>query len=349
MTNLTIANLAITNCSMIQNSTTWNDSAPVQYPSAVTIHNSSIVTIHSVSFNHNNGIGLSLLNTGRLVKISGSTFDSNYVTEGNYPGGGGVYIEFPFCFPNNFPNSVLSDNHLSSNSHYVISTCYFTNNIARKVKLRRPLNKSSSCNRQTFGHGGGISVFFRGNSTNNTIDIINNTFVGNTAVWGGALFIEFKHHARRNIINVKDHTQFSHNKCSYNKSQDITAGGAVQIAYAPYDSNASPSHNNVTFSECSFTNNSAYWGGGVSYVITTEKTQIGTGTNSLHFNNCNWTYNVAKFGAAVDLSLYQSLTTGIAQPVVFENCSFVNNHVLYNLLANKFELQGTGNCVRQLH
>ena len=38
--NLTIANFTITNCSMIQNSTTWNDSSPVQYLSAVTIYNS---------------------------------------------------------------------------------------------------------------------------------------------------------------------------------------------------------------------------------------------------------------------------------------------------------------------
>ena len=342
MTNVMMANLTISNCSMLQNSTTWNGSAPAQYPSAVTVHNSSYVTIHSVSFNHNNGIGLSLVNTGGLVNIIKSTFDGNYVIEGSYPGGGGLYIEFPFCFPNNFPNSVLSDNHLSSNSHYIISTCYFTNNTAKKITRRRHSTKKSSCNRQTFGHGGGISVFFRGNSTNNTVDIINNGFVNNTAVWGGALFIEFKHHARKNKINVKEHSQFSHNKCNDEESSDITAGGAVQIVYAPYDSITSPSYNSITFSDCSFTNNSAYWGGGVSYVITTEKSQLGTGTNSLHFINCNWQYNVAKFGAAVDLSLYRSLTTGVAQPVEFESCSFISNHVLYNLQVNKFELQGNG-------
>ena len=341
MTNVTIANLAITNCSMLQNSTTWNDSAPVQYPSAATIHNSSIVTIHSVSFNHNNGIGLSLVNTGGLVNINGSMFDSNYVTEGNYPGGGGVYIEFPFCFPNNFPNSVLSDNHLSSNSHYIIHMCHFTNNIAKKIDPPRPLNEGLSCTRQTFGRGGGISVFFRGNSTNNTIDIINNDFVSNTAVWGGALFIEFDYITKENTVNMQ-HSQFSHNKCSYNKSQDISAGGAVQIVYAPYDSNASPSHNNVTFCNCNFSNNTAYWGGGVSYVIMTEKPQLGTGTNSLHFINCNWTYNVAKFGAAADLSLYQSMSAGVVLPVVFESCRFVSNTAVYNVKKDQFELQGSG-------
>ena len=103
MTNLKMANLTITNCGMLQNSTTWNDSSPAQYPSAVTIYNSSNVMIHSVSFVHNNGIGLSMVNTGRLVTIYESIFDNNFVTDGSYPGGGGLYIEYPFVFLTIFP------------------------------------------------------------------------------------------------------------------------------------------------------------------------------------------------------------------------------------------------------
>ena len=341
MTNLTMAYLTITNCGMPQNSTTWNDSSPAQYPSAVTIYNSSNVVIHSVSFEYNNGIGLSIVNTGGLVTINRSTFDSNYVTDGSYPGGGGLYIEFPFCLPDNFPNSVLSNSNLNSNSHYTISACYFTNNIAKKMILTKSFNKSLSCAKQTFGRGGGMSVFFRGNSTNNSIDIINTVFVNNTAVWGGGLFIEFNHYASGNTITIKEHSQFSNNKCSdddYNP--DITGGGGVQIIYTPYNSLISPSHNNVTFSQCDFASNTAFWGGGLSYIITTEK--LATGTNSLYFTNCHWQYNVAKFGAAVDLSLYRSLTMGVSQPVVFESCSFVSNNVMYHLQTSEFQLQGTG-------
>ena len=341
ITDLTMANLTITNCGMLQNSTTWNVSSPAQYPSAVTIYNSSNVVIHSVSFEHNNGIGLSIVNTGGLVNIYRSTFDSNYVIDGSYPGGGGLYIEFPFCLPDNFPNSALSENHLNSNSNYNISACYFANNIATKTNLLKSFFRSSTCTKQTFGHGGGMSVFFRGNSTNNTIDIINTEFVNNTAVWGGGLFIEFNHYASGNTVTIKECSQFSNNKCSDDDDNpDITGGGGVQIVYAPYNNLISPHHNGINFSYCNFANNTAYWGGGVSYVTLTE--QHATGTNSLYFTNCHWQYNVAKFGAAVDMSLYQSMTSGIVQAVVFENCSFVSNSAVYNVRRDQFELQGVG-------
>ena len=185
-----------------------------------------------------------------------------------------------------------------------------------------------------------MSVFFRGNSTNNNIDIINTVFVNNTAVWGGGLFIEFNHYASENTVNIKGQSQFSNNECDDSDNPDITGGGGVQITYAPFNSLISPSHNNVTFSDCNFASNSAFWGGGASYIITAEK--LATGTNSLYFTNCHWQHNVAKFGAAVDLSLYRSMTMGVAQPVVFESCSFVSNNVLYDHQANEFQLQGTG-------
>ena len=343
MTDLTIANLTISNCGMLQNSTTCNGSSQVQYPSAVTIYNSSNVTVHSVSFTHNNGIGLSIVNTGGHVNITGSTFDGNYVTDDEYPGGGGLYIEFPFCLPESFPNSLPSKNDLNSNSHYTINSCYFSSNIAKKMNPSQHFNKNLMllpCNEQTFGHGGGMSVFFRGYSTDNTINIINTVFVNNTAVWGGGLFIEFNHHASGNKITVKDHSQFSNNNCIDNDDTEITGGGAVQIAYTPYDSHSLPNHNDITFSHCDFANNTAYWGGGVSYVIITE--QHATGTNSLYFIDCHWQYNVAKFGAAIDLSLYRSLTSGVAQAVVFEKCSFVSNRAMYNIKPGQFELQGAG-------
>ena len=342
MSNLTIANLTISNCSMLQDSTTWNGSSLVQYPSAITIHNSTNVTIHSVSFTLNNGIGLSVVNTGGVVTIYGSTFDGNYVSDNDHhPGGGGLYIEFPFCFSDKYPDSVPPQNILNSNSSYTISDCHFYNNTA--VKLNPPpLDEDVTpfpCAEQTFGHGGGMSVFFRGNSTNNIINIINTDFVNNTAVWGGGLFVEFNHYTNNNTLTV-EYSQFSDNSCVDSDNPDGTVGGGVQIAYAPYGSSILPSHNSVTFSQCSFTHNTAYWGGGVSYVIVTER--HATGTNSLYFTNCRWQHNEAKFGAAVDLSLYRSLTSGVAQAVVFESCSFVNNNAVYNIMIGQFELQGAG-------
>ena len=90
---------------------------------------------------HNNGIDLSIVNTGGHVNITGSTFDGNYVTDDKYPGGGGLYIEFPFCFT----DDSMPFNDCSTNmSHYSIDTCYFANNAAKKLSLTLSVNNNLS-------------------------------------------------------------------------------------------------------------------------------------------------------------------------------------------------------------
>jgi len=340
--HLTIANLTVSNCGMLQNSTTWNTSSPVplKYPSAVAVYNSSNVVVYSVKFQHNNGIGLSIVNSGGMVTISNSVFDSNYVSsDGEYPGGGGLYIEFPFCLPE-FPNALLSSNSQNSHSQYTVDSCYFTNNIAKKVVQHYNSNVSLfSCAKETFGRGGGMSIFFRGYSTNNTITITNTVFTSNVAEWGGGLLIEFNHYSSKNTVLVNGKSQFSDNHCvdSSNHS-DSGGGGGVQIVYSSFENINSPGSNEVSFSHCDFTGNTAYWGGGVSYLIVKEQQQLAT--NTLHFNNCSWQRNVARFGAALDLSLYQSLASGVVQPVLFDDCLFVENSL--SSPVGQFELQGIG-------
>ena len=340
--NLTLANFTITNCSMIQNSTTWNDSSPVQYLSAVTIYNSSKVTIESLSLKHNNGIGLSIINTGKFVTIHGSIFDNNYITNGDHAGGGGLYIEFPFCLPGKLCDYTRpSDNYFSNNSWYTIDSCNFTNNAAKKIKTSSQFHSKSlsAYNEPTFGRGGGMSVFFRGNSTNNTIDIISTKFISNIAVWGGGLFIEFSHYANNNTISIKENTQFSTNRCHDNENPEDPQGGGVLILYNFYNRKKMlPKRNNVSFYQSYFVLNTAYWGGGVGYSL--GKKHYAHGTNLLHFSNCSWIGNKAKYGAAIDL--YRPLGPGVPQAVVFENCSFIENSALYHLQEDHFELRGAG-------
>lgn len=340
LTDLTIANLTISNCSMLQNSTTWNNSSPVQYPSAITIYNSNNITIHSVSFRFNNGIGLSIINTGGSVKICGCTFDSNYITNANYPGGGGLYIEFPFCLLNNFCDYTSSaSDYWINHSHYTVDSCTFTDNVAKKLIITSPFSKETLFiyTEQTFGRGGGMSVFVRGYSTNNTINIVNTKFMNNTAIFGGGLYIAFSHYASGNIISINN-SQFSHNHCSDSDNPEGPGGGGVQIFYSFYNKIILPSHNSVTFFQTCFTSNTAYWGGGIGYVL--GKEQQVRGTNMLYFIKCSWFKNVAKFGAAVDL--YRPLGPGAARAVTFESCLFVHNSASYNLQTDKFELQGAG-------
>ena len=303
--------------SIIGTGLTWNHYSPVQYLSAVTIYNSSRVTIKSISLNHNNGIGLSIINTGKFVTISESTFDNNYIINGDQAGGGGLYIEFPFCLPDEFCDySRPSSNPLSINSHYTVESCNFTINATKKMKVALQFHSKNlfTYNEPTFGHGGGMSVFFKGNSTGNIIDIIDTKFIHNTAVWGGGLFIEFSHYANNNTISIKENSQFSNNHCGDTENPEDPGGGGVQILYNFYNRTILPKYNNVSFYKSYFVLNTAYWGGGVGYSL--GKEHYAHGTNVLYSFNCSWYGNLAKFGAAVDL--YWPLGPVVAQAVVFE-------------------------------
>ena len=322
--NLTIANLTISNCSMLQ---LVNNPSSIQYPSAVSIYNSSDITIESVSFKHNNGIGLYVINTNGRVNINECVFDGNHITNRDYQGGGGLFIELPFC---------LSSYSASSNicSRYNITFCNFTNNVA---KLDSYISKNvTQYVEQTFGRGGGMSVFSRNYASNNVLYISDAKFIGNTAVYGGGVFFGFYHHASNNNLFIQN-TLFSNNHCKDNYNPENPGGGGVQIFYN-YNSTVFPNHNNLSFVDCSFKNNRAYWGGGIGYLL--GKQQHALGTNNLSFLNCSWYGNSAKFGAAIDF--YRPLSAGAAQAVVLENCRFVHNEVFYNMETGQFDLQGAG-------
>ena len=66
------------------------------------------------------------------------------------------------------------------------------------------MHRSFPYTQQTFGRGGGMSVFFRGYAAGNTVEIIGTNFIGNNAVWGGGLFVEFNHYASINTVSVKE-------------------------------------------------------------------------------------------------------------------------------------------------
>ena len=133
-------------------------------------------------------------------------------------------------------------------------------------------------------------------------------------------------------------SQFSNNNCVDNYNPENSGGGGARIFYNFYNSTLLPKYNNVSLFNTYFISNRAYWGGGLDYLLGKEEHALGT--NILYFFNCSWYGNSAKFGAAMDL--YRPLSTGAAQAVVLENCTFASNKVYYFLQTNQFELQGAG-------
>ena len=320
--NITIANLTLKECGAWRNSTTQNDTNNFTYKFRCSLYflNCSDVTIYDVIVTDSSGTGVMMYNVLGTVSIEQSYFIRNEVPithQDDTPGGGGVYIEFTYCLPSttNF-NTCIPTNH--SNANYIIKDCKFINNTGTTIK--DPTTKyifPIGSSHQQFGRGGGLSMHFKGNATNNNVTITNCTIENNTAVWGGGMLIDLLDLAQSNHIVIKNVT-FANNLIPIKAG---TGGGALRMNYFPQVDNAA---NIVNVTECRFDNNSAYFGGAISL---SPKQENGSrvATNRINFNRCVWQNNRAHIGSAIDLSAYFNEPGGLSTFAVFKNCSFIGN------------------------
>lgn len=70
---------------------------------------------------------------------------------------------------------------------------------------------SNSIYNTGFGQGSGLSVFFKGNASNNHITIENCSFDDNSIVYGGGLYLDMQDNSYKNNVVVTDSNIFSHN------------------------------------------------------------------------------------------------------------------------------------------
>ena len=130
--------------------------------------------------------------------------------------------------------------------------------------------KSNHC---AFGRGGGLSVFFKGNSSNNIVLIESSSFINNSSFWGGGLFVEHQDYSCNNTLAVNN-SQIRGNICFQG-----TGGGGARVGFVFYgDTHAK--NNSIHFGNCFFSDNFAFFGGGLSLFASREPTEI-IATNSL--------------------------------------------------------------------
>ena len=323
MQNITIANLTLKECGAWRNSTTKNDTNNFTYKFRCSLYflNCSEVTIYDVIVTDSQGTGVMMYDVLGTVTIEQSQFKCNRVPiadKDTTPGGGGVYIEFTYCLPNT-TNFTACTPTSQSDATYIINNCTFTNNTGTAVKETTtkyifPIGAMH----QQFGRGGGLSMHFKGNATNNNITITNCIIGDNMAVWGGGVLIDLLDSAQSNRIVIKDVT-FINNSIPIKTG---TGGGALRINYFPQVQNAA---NIVNVTGCNFDSNSAYFGGAVSLSPKQEE-RAHDATNRITFNRCVWQNNRAHIGSAIDLSSYFNEPGGLSTFAVFKNCSFIGNY-----------------------
>ena len=124
--DLTIRNLSINGCHMLQNSSTYevNDSQQRKHIMCIIyIINCCHLSIDYTAIHHNEGTGMVIYDTGGNVQITNSIFEANQVPKSsNYSGGGGLNIQFT----NNCLNDDKSCGSRVENSMYLIKDCIFS-------------------------------------------------------------------------------------------------------------------------------------------------------------------------------------------------------------------------------
>ena len=331
MTNLMISDLTLLNCSQSRPSTSiGNVSNPHTVPFLVGLYiwRCRDVVIEHVHINETIGVGLVLYETGGRVSITSSVFHHNGIPE-NMPdtlyGGGGVNIEFPYCPPGHYDDDECG-NELSG-AEYSISNCNFTNNTVRLglIYSEHFITPERSIH-QSFGRGGGMAIYFSGNTSDNNVSLSDCHFVGNRAVFGGGLLGEFNDQAQHNNLNLF-HCDFIENTC-FHSSQVNGGGGGARLGFLLYEANL-VANNEIHIETTLFEQNKAYLGGGVSFVTGYEQ-GVPTPTNRLVMMATVFKLNVARLGSAVNLMPWNLPAPGLLAKVEIRDGIFLYNSVLYS-------------------
>ena len=333
---ITLQNLVFTGCGVPNNSTSMDYSlAPFsiaffQVKSTLYFFLCHTVTLANITIQHSDGTGVVMYSTVGNNTITGSKFIANKPPN-SFNGGGGLYIEFSYCYPGNTscfegPSNIPKD--YTSGANFVISDSVFADNLANISHTTDYIFVlPQKWNHLAFGRGGGLSIFFKGQATNNNVKVVGSQFINNTALWGAGVFVEHQDYSTNNSV-VIENSIVTGNECLYkNSSSQGTGGGGTRVGFVFfYDTHAK--HNSILFRSCSFSNNSAFFGGGVSFYAAREPGES-TPTNSLAFESTTWLGNVARVGSGADLSDWHLIPHGAVSTVNFTNCTFTGNNCFY--------------------
>ena len=294
------------------------------------------VTMESVSVTQSNGTGLVLYSTVGQNSFTRCNFTENFPgNESKFAGGGGVNIEFPFCIPGSkdcFKNNFVPSSDHSSNSNYIFDKCLFSGNVAETDSFAGDsLCYTSWCvqccprTKVVVCHSS-LKVLLN----NNNITILDSHFLNNKAVWGAGMEAIFEDSSTNNSVQILS-SYFIDNSCSYKVfTYEGTGGGGARIDFAGLSARK-VKRNKVIMSDTVFHNNTAYFGGGVSFYTTLELGEQ-IATNSIVFINCRWTNNTARLGSAIDMAQWHEITEGVGVKPELINCYFEANSVQYTQL-----------------
>lgn len=168
-----------------------------------------------------------------------------------------------------------------------------------------------------YGLGGGLSIVFDRNSSQNNVSVINCTFKDNFAPWGAGMYIRFETNSSFNSVSIV-------NSWFENCSAGVAGGGlGICLIKRVYNGNTVYVHN-TTFKE-----NSAEYGAG-TYMCALHSNERKKDIFAT-FSNCSWIENRGRYSPAVDIAptRFDQQRSGVLPNTVFENCNFFRNKITF--------------------
>ena len=347
--SITFSHLTFYNCSALRNSTsrdyhnvTSTSTLPAKFYDfqvGLYFYLCTDVTMQSVNVSNSpNATGVVMYDTNGTNRITDSVFQNNiissYTTNTPSPngGGGGFYVEFTYCKPGNVDcNDVHSNEETITGATYQFLWCNFTNNQAHGSSSDKATYLVEfKDDHMAFGRGGGLSIFVKGESNNNTFEILGCDFEENSATWGGGMLVEFQDHALNNYLHVAN-SSFLNNECFYTPSSG-TGGGGIRLGHCVYMYHFTPPPsrpgNRVLIEHCNFYNNRALNGGAMSIDVSHQNTSNDQ-LAQIDIANSVFYHNTARLGSAIHVDSFALIIFGLIADVHIASCEFLDNSVEY--------------------
>ena len=292
------------------------------------------VTLNRVSVSYSKGTAVQFFATIGNNEITWSNFtNNNGVTQQTV--GGGVYIEFPYCLPGNYNNctvntSTVPDDFISGGTFRISYSNFFYNDARPPGNQSRVFMVPQLKDHISFGRGGGLSVFFKGNSSFSSVVVSHCNFSGNRAIYGGGAFVDFQDYCHDNEIKIEC--------CLFEGNLANQQGGGMRFNFA---SSITRTNNGLKGSDMHFNrilidtiivheNKAVSSGGGMFFGSVRENTI--SPTNILNISFGNWTGNIAPVGSAISMICWHDVThNGVIIEPVIQECLFHANRPHHHL------------------
>eukprot|EP00794_Sanderia_malayensis_P010018 gene10018-11041_t len=320
--NIVLENTIFESCGAIFPSTNrdgnkvWNISTALYLKSFINI------SLLSVRITKSYGYGAVFYDVLGNVLLDSVYFQENRLIslykESGLRSGGGIYIEFlPHC------SQEKGEDYANLPSTYTFKNCHFIKNTA---EYKTSLPSQSNCNQFiSFGRGGGMSYMLRGNTTNTRLRVINSTFLHNTALFGGGIFIEFDDQAGNNSVTVEGTT--------FQSNIAFLAGGGIRCGI---NADGGKGFNPISVKHTKFLENFAKIGAGYSQY---RNTHFGERIEKLTLDECLFRANSADRASAIHVALVK---------IELTSCVIENN--TFHLTTDVLQGDGTIYCYgSQIH